>query len=161
MLYIQLKGLTMNERETSIMAKAVAAECIAYRVRLLNRVITNIYNRALQPLGIKINQANILTMLSVTDRASSADIARVLLMEKSTVSRTVDRMKKNGWISVAGLGDRPSQVVSVTPQGRELMAAAHLQWKKAQKQAAKLLGKEGVAAVRKLHDTVRPRGTKG
>jgi len=151
----------MNERKTSIMAKAVAAECIAYRVRLLNRVITNIYDRALQPLGIKINQANILTMLSVTDHASSADIARMLLMEKSTVSRTVDRMKKNGWICVAGHGDGPSQAVSVTPQGRKLMAAVHSQWKKAQKQTAKLLGEEGVAAVRKLHDTVRPRGTKG
>jgi len=149
----------MDEREASILAKKVAAECIAYRVRLLNRVITNIYDRALQPLGIKINQANILTMLSLSDNASSTDIARVLSMEKSTVSRAVDRMRKNGWISVAGHGDGPSQVVSVTPQGRKLMAAAHTQWKKAQKQAAELLGKEGVAAVLKLHDTVRPRKT--
>jgi DNA-binding MarR family transcriptional regulator len=151
----------MNERESSLLAKSVAAECIAYRVRLLNRVITNIYDRALKPLGLKVNQANILTMLSLTDHASSADIARMLLMEKSTVSRTVDRMKKNGWLSVAGHGDGPSQVVSVTPQGRKLMAAAHAQWKKAQKQAAELLGEEGVVAIRKLHDTVRPRRTKG
>ena len=151
----------MNERESSLLAKSVAAECIAYRVRRLNRVITNIYDRALKPLGLKVNQANILAMLSLTDHASSADIARMLLMEKSTVSRTVDRMKKNGWLSVAGHGDGPSQVVSVTPQGRKLMAAAHAQWKKAQKQAAELLGEEGVVAIRKLHDTVRPRRTKG
>ena len=150
----------MDEREASILAKKVAAECIAYRVRLLNRVITNIYDRALQPLGIKINQANILTMLSLSDNASSTDIAMVLSMEKSTVSRTVDRMRKNGWISVAGHGDGPSQVVSVTPQGRKLMAAVHTQWKKAQKRAAELLGEEGVVAIQKLHDTVRPRKTK-
>ena len=145
----------MNERETTILAKSVAAECIAYRVRLLNRVITNIYDRALKPLGLKVNQANILIMLSIADNASSADIARVLLMDKSTVSRTVNRMRKNGWISVVGHGDGPSQVISVTPQGRKLMAAAHAQWKKAQKQAAALLGEEGVAAVRRLHDTMR------
>jgi len=150
----------MDEREASILAKKVAAECIAYRIRLLNRVITNIYDRALQPLGIKINQANILTMLSLYNHASSTDIVRVLSMEKSTVSRTVDRMRKNGWISVAGHGDGPSQVVSVTPQGRKLMAAVHTQWKKAQKRAAELLGEEGVVAIQKLHDTVRPRKTK-
>ena len=150
----------MDEREASILAKKVAAECIAYRVRLLNRVITNIYDRALQPLGIKINQANILTMLSLSGHASSTDIARVLSMEKSTVSRTLDRLRKNGWINVAGNGDGPSQIVSVTPQGRNLMAAVHTQWKKAQKHAAELLGEEGVAAVRKLHDTVRPIKTK-
>ena len=145
----------MNERDTSILAKSVAAECIAYRVRLLNRVITNIYDRALQPLGIKVNQGTVLTMLSLTDRASSADIARVLLMEKSTVSRTVNRMRKNGWINVAGHSDGPSQVVSITPEGREIMAAMHAQWKKAQQQASELLGEKGVAAVRMLHDTLR------
>lgn len=146
----------MNAREATKLAKFVAADCIAYRVRLLSRVITGIYDRALLPLGLKVNQANILTMLSLTEQASSADIARVLLMDKSTVSRTVDRMKKNGWISISSLGDGASQVITVTPQGRELLAKAHTQWEKAQKQAAELLGEEGVAAVRKIHDTVSP-----
>jgi DNA-binding MarR family transcriptional regulator len=150
----------MNERETTKLAKAVASECIAYRVRLLNRVITNIYDRALQPLGLKVNQANILTMLSLADHASSADIVRVLMMEKSTVSRTVDRMRKNGWIDIAGKGDGLSQQITVTAIGRELLAAAHVEWKKAQKQTAELLGEDGVAAVRRLHDTVRPGKTK-
>lgn len=146
----------MNAREATKLAKFVAADCIAYRVRLLSRVITGIYDRALLPLGLKVNQANILTMLSLTEQASSADIARVLLMDKSTVSRTVDRMKKNGWISISSLGDGASQVITVTPQGRELLAKAHTQWEKAQKQAAELLGEEGVAAIRRIHDTVSP-----
>ena len=150
----------MIKRETSILAKAVADECIAYRIRLLNRVITNIYDRALRPLGLKVNQVNILTMLSLTDQASSADIARVLMMEKSTVSRTVDRMKKNGWINVEEHDDGPSQAITVTAQGRELMAAAHVQWKKSQKQVTELLGDEGVAAILKLHETVKARKSK-
>ena len=145
-------GLKMNEREASILAKAVATDCLGYRVRLLNRVITNIYDRAMQPLGLKANQANILTMLLCIGHASSADISRVLVMEKSTVSRTVDRMKKNGWINVEGHGNGPSQTITVTAQGRKLMAAAHEQWKKAQKQATELLGEEGVAAILKLHE---------
>ena len=147
----------MNERETSILAKSVAAECIAYRVRLVNRVITNVYDRALQPLGIKFNQANILMMLSLTDRATSADIVKVLLMEKSTVSRTVARMKKSGWINVESQGDGTSPLVTVTPAGRKIMAAMHAQWKKAQQQAYELLDENGIAAVRMLHDKLRPR----
>lgn len=149
----------MNEREASILAKAVAAECLGYRVRLLNRVITNIYDRALQPLGLKANQVTILSMLSYAGQASAADISRVLVMEKSTVSRTVDRMKKNGWIKVEGQGDGPGQTIAVTDQGRELMAAAHAQWKKAQEQAAEVLGEDGVAAIIKLHETVKARNS--
>ncbi len=144
----------MNEKETSRLAKSIAAECIAGRVRLLNRVITNLYDRALQPLGIKVNQANILVMLSLTNRASSADIAGVLSMEKSTVSRNVNRMRKNGWIDVTGKNGGLSQVITVTPKGRKLLAAAHGEWKKAQEQAAELLGEEGVTAVRKLFNTL-------
>lgn len=82
------------------------------------------------------------------------------MMEKSTVSRTVDRMRKNGWIDIAGKDDGLSQQITVTATGRELLAAAHVEWKKAQKQTAELLGEEGVAAVRRLHDTVRPKKTK-
>jgi len=150
----------MNEQEASILAKAVAAECLGYRVRLLNRVITNIYDRALQPLGLKANQANILTMLSYVGQASAADISRVLVMEKSTVSRTVDRMKKNGWINVDGHGDGPSQTITVTAKGRELMASAHEKWKTAQKQATELLSEEGVAAILKLHETITAKKSK-
>jgi DNA-binding MarR family transcriptional regulator len=96
-------------------------------------------------------------MLSYVGKASAADISRVLVMEKSTVSRTVDRMKKNGWLEVEEYGDGPGQTITVTDQGRKLMAAAHDQWKKAQEQAAEVLGEDGVAAILKLHDTVKPR----
>lgn len=141
--------------DASKLAKAIASDCIAYRVRLLNRVITSIYDRALQPLGIKINQANILTMLSLAGRAASVDIARVLSMEKSTVSRNVERMRKKGWIAVAGKDNELSLVITVTSKGRKLMSAAYKEWEKAQKQATELLGEEGVGAVRKLHDTLQ------
>ena len=100
----------MNESEASALAYLVGAVCIAYRVRLLGCVITGMNDRVprLRPLGVKANQATILVMLSPSERASSVDMARVLMMEKSTVSRTVDRMKKNGWISVEGqMTDRP------------------------------------------------------
>jgi len=150
----------MNEQEASILAKSIADECIGYRIRLLSRVITNIYDRALQPLGLKANQVNILTMLSYLGHASSADISREFVMEKSTVSRTVERMKNNGWINVDDHGGGPSQIITVTTKGRELMAAAHAHWKKAQKQATELLGEEGVATILKLHGMVKSKKSK-
>ena len=144
----------MDEKEAAKLAKTVAAECIGVRVRILNRVITNIFDRALQPLDLKLTQGNILVMLSLYGQASPGDIGKVLLMEKSTVSRNLERMRKKGWIDVAGKDDGQAQVVSVTAKGRKLLEAAHVAWKKAQKQAAELLGEEGVTAVRKLHDTL-------
>lgn len=144
----------MNKKEAEKLAKAVASECIGVRVRVLNRVITNIFDRALQPLDLKLTQGNILVMLSLYGQASPGDIGKVLLMEKSTVSRNLERMRKKGWIDVAGKDDGQAQVVSVTAKGRKLLEAAHTAWKKAQKEATQLLGEEGVSALHKLHETV-------
>ena len=38
----------------------IARTCVAARMRLLNRVVTNFYDDALRPLGLKISQLNIL-----------------------------------------------------------------------------------------------------
>ena len=50
----------MDNQATSI--EIIAKTCIAGRIRLLNRVVTNIYDAALRPFGLKISQGNILIM---------------------------------------------------------------------------------------------------
>lgn len=144
----------MKKTETERLARAIADDCIGGRIRLLNRVITNLYDRALQPLGITVNQASILVMLSLANQVTAADIGKKLLMEKSTVSRNLDRMKRNGWIEIQTANNSVAQIVTVTVQGESLLTATHTEWAKAQKQAEVLLGKEGVLAVRMLHSTL-------
>ncbi len=145
----------MDEKEAERLARVVAAECIGVRVRILNRVVTNIFDRALQPLDLKLPQGNILVLLALYGKTSPGEIGKVLLMEKSTVSRNLERMRKKGWIEITGKDDGPSTAVSVTAKGRKLLKAAHVAWEKAQREAAGLLGKEGVRAVRTLHDILK------
>jgi len=131
------------------LAQRLAGECIAFRVRLLNRVITNLYDAALKPFGITVNQTTILAMLTLAEAATPGEIGRELAMEKSTVSRNLERMRNNGWIEAAGAGIR------VTVAGRELFAALHPAWEQAQVAAEQLLGETGVGAIRGLHRTLR------
>jgi DNA-binding MarR family transcriptional regulator len=145
----------MTGEEAKKLAKTLAAECIAVRVRLMNRIITQLYDHALQPLGLKVNQANILVLLALRGQSSPGDIGRLLTMEKSTVSRNVDRMRQKGWIDILDPAAGGLQVIVVTPKGRDLLTAAQAGWQHAQEKAAALLGEEGVAAVRKLFDRLR------
>jgi DNA-binding MarR family transcriptional regulator len=88
------------------------------------------------------------------DTSRPGEIGKELHMEKSTVSRNLERMRKNGWIEVA-IGDSgTARVVTVTPAGRRLLADLYPEWEKAQASAARLLGDEGVTAVRTLHEAV-------
>lgn len=145
----------MDEKKGMKLANDMADACIAFRVRALNRVVTNLYDAVLQPFGITVNQATMLIMLSVVGKAGPGRIGQVLIMEKSTVSRNLDRMKKQGWIEAAGIDGGKEQIVSVTARGRKMLASFHPAWVKAQKRAEQLLGEKGVSAVHTLHKAVR------
>ena len=55
----------------------IAKTCIAVRLRMLNRVVTNVYDEAMRPLGLKVSQLNILVVtakLGVARPAAVCDI---------------------------------------------------------------------------------------
>jgi DNA-binding MarR family transcriptional regulator len=137
----------MNKRKTVKLAQTFAGDCIAFRVRVLNRVITKLYDAMLKPFGITVNQTTILAMLTLVNTARPGEIGKELHMEKSTVSRNLQRMHKNGWIEIAAGDSGTAKVITVTPKGRKLLVALYPQWEKAQSKASRLLGAEGVAAV--------------
>lgn len=145
----------MNKKEATKLAQTFASDCIAFRVRALNRVITNLYDAALKPFGITVNQTTILAMLALAGEVGAGKIGRVLAMEKSTVSRNLDRMRKNGWIEAVVPEGAKAQAITVTPAGRKMLAALYPGWEKAQAAAARLLGDQGVAAIQALHETVQ------
>ena len=136
------------------MAQEAADQCIALRLRFLSRVITKIYDQALLPLDIKANQATMLLMLFIHGDSTPVELGKVLQMEKSTVSRNMDRLRKKGWIEITEKDQGPSRIIRVTPKGKELLAAMHVEWRKAQRKASGLLGDEGVRSLRKIYDTV-------
>jgi len=145
----------MNQKEAAKLGQTFANDCIAFRVRALNRVITNLYDGALKPFGITVNQTTILAMLSLAGAAGPGKIGRALVMEKSTVSRNLERMRKKGWIEVAAGDGATKQIIRATSEGRKLLAALYPEWERAQAAAERLLGSEGVAAIQALHETVR------
>jgi DNA-binding MarR family transcriptional regulator len=145
----------MNEKETIEIANMMADECIVMRLRFVNRVITGLYERALRPLDIKTSQAGILVLLSIRGESNPSEIGKAFRMEKSTVSRNVGRMKKKGWLEGTAGDGQVSQVIKLTPKGRDLIGAIHSEWTKAQGAAGELLGEEGIGTVRALYDTLR------
>src|SRR3954449_13050615 len=71
----------------------VAGECVAVRLRMLNRVITNIYDNALRPLDLKVSQMNILVAAAKMGTARPTEVCQYLHLDVSTLSRNVERMR--------------------------------------------------------------------
>ena len=129
----------------------ISRQCIAAKIRLLNRVITKIYNDALSPLQIKVGQMNVLVIEAREEPVSAVDLGPVLQMDKSTLSRTVDRLRKQGWLEVSSGGGR-SQNLTVSAKGRRILQKALPLWRQAQRRARKALSEAGVEALAQTAD---------
>lgn len=122
------------------MIDKIASECVAVRLRMLNRVITNIYDDALRPLDLKVSQMNILVAAAKMGTARPIEVCQHLHLDISTLSRNVERMKARGWLEVVPDDDGRSQPFRLTSQGRKLLKKAIPAWSEAQQQVKKVLG---------------------
>lgn len=132
----------MSKSVTTI--ETIATSCIAGRLRLLNRVVTNLYDEALRPIGVKLSQGNVLAVTAKLGVARPAEVCEILELDTSTLSRTVDRMVENGWLEILSDEDGRSHPFRLTEQGKRLMEKAIPAWEKAQVEAKKILGDDGL-----------------
>ena len=109
-------------------ARQMSQECVARRLRQANRTITRLYDEALRPHGLTVNQLNILAVIISEKQIQPGQLAQALGMEKSTVSRSIDRMVKKNWIAVHPGSDSRTQILKVTLKGRNLLLSVTPIW---------------------------------
>jgi DNA-binding MarR family transcriptional regulator len=147
----RIYNLTMRREVTNPgLLDRITGDCIAVRVRLINRVVTAIYDEALRPHGIRVSQANILVAVARRGEARPVDVCRLLRLEKSTLSRDVEVMKARGWLESDPPTGGRNQVLRITPGGLELLASSRAAWELAQAEATRLIGEPGVDALRQI-----------
>lgn len=132
----------------------VADECLAVRVRLINRVISALYDDALRPFGLRVSQGNLLIAAAQLGDARPARLCRILQIEKSTLSRDIALMKSRGWIASEPPEGGRNHVLRVTTTGMALLARAHPAWRSAQEAAARLLGDAHVDALHRIAESL-------
>ena len=111
----------------------IASNCLASRVRYLDRVLSRIYDGALRDHGVTGAQLGMLVAVALAGPTTPAWVGRRLELERSTVSRNLARLRAAGLVSAEG-------GLRVTPRGAALVRAAHPAWQRAQQQARDVLG---------------------
>src|SRR6202040_3294866 len=120
------------DKPTSSSIDTISRTCIAVRLRLLNRVVTNFYDDALRSLGLKVSQLNILIVTARLGLARPAKVCEILQIDTSTLSRNVERMRAKGWLeTVADAADARAQPFRITSSGRRLLERVVPVWKRA------------------------------
>src|ERR1700723_2147669 len=120
--------------------KRVGRECIGFRVRMLNRMITKIYDDALADVGLKTSQFNLLVAAVNREETKPGELAKFLEMDESTLSRNVERMCARGLLRLEAGDDRRSHRITVTEKGMGLIRKGYPAWEKAQNEVNRWLG---------------------
>ncbi|WZP00557.1 MarR family winged helix-turn-helix transcriptional regulator [Isosphaeraceae bacterium EP7] len=127
-------------------------------MRTLNRAVTSIYDDVLRPHGLRVGQLNLLVAIARMEPARPSDLCRFLRMEKSTLSRDVELMRRNGWLDVDDSGDKRARPLKVSADGQTLLKAVIPAWRQAQERVMALLGGEVISSVRHAADRLWKEG---
>lgn len=141
---------TASGRSTSAAVREIAGACYAVRVRMLSRAVSAVYERVMGHTGFSIAQVNLMVAAGMHGPSSPGKLGRSLHMERSTVSRNLERLLERGLMVGGPEGGERVREVALTPAGEKAIEEILPLWRTAQEEAAALLGEPGAASVRKL-----------
>ena len=148
-----------NKKNVQLDTTCIAHECLAHRVRKINRVISKLYDDAIRHLGMTVGQMNLLVQINELANANGvarpSELAPRLQMDRSTLSRTVDRLRDKGFIDVLRDDeDGRAQHLHLTAKAYDLLRRGIGPWEKAQRKATQLLGSGGVALIHRIDQAI-------
>jgi DNA-binding MarR family transcriptional regulator len=133
---------------------AVAAPrgCTNFKLRQLNRRVSQHYDRIVAGTGLKTTQYSLLSQIERLGPVRPSDLAAAMAMEASTLTRNLQPLVANGWAEVGPGADGRSRLITATASGRAKRAEAQRDWKRAQLALNEQLGATRVAALHALLD---------
>jgi DNA-binding MarR family transcriptional regulator len=122
-------------------------DCICGNLRMASRALTTIYDEYLKPSGLTSNQLAVLWPIVAMEPTPMSEIARNVVMDKTTVSRNVAGLEALGFVEIQAGEDARHRLVSTTAKGRHAFALAMPAWEAAQSEIAKTFGKMRFTAL--------------
>jgi DNA-binding MarR family transcriptional regulator len=114
--------------------------CMCASFRRASRILTQHYDTALRPLGLRATQFTLLQALSQAGEVSQRTLGEILAIDSTTLTRTLAIMGRRGWIGSRSGVDRRERRLSMSEAGRAEFKRARPHWGKAQQKLRGRLG---------------------
>jgi len=129
-----------------------AVPCVGFNTRRATRLITQYYDKALAPSGLRSTQYSLLNALSMLGETSMQDMSIIMAMDRTTLTRNLSPLVKKGLVKVSIGNDRRSRPITVTLKGKSALEKALPYWQEAQSHIVDAVGSEQWdAMMRGLH----------
>lgn len=127
--------------------------CTCGSLRKASRRISQFYDIALAPIGIKSTQYSILSELdrSAERGVTMRELAKALVMDRSTLGHNLRPLQRDSLLSLRQApDDRRKRYVELTKRGQTLLKRARRRWRVAEGRFARIFGKKHAAELRSV-----------
>ena len=137
----------MQQETATRLVDSMHAECLGGRIGRLHRVVARRFDKTIRPLGLSLPQLEVLSVLMAKGPVAPSNIADTIFVERSTVTRNLAVMERNGWVSIDSSASGRTRAVSITDEGVKLLADAESAWAEAQSSVVADLGPDAVGIL--------------
>ena len=114
--------------------------CLCLHVQRAARSLARRFDEALRPVGLTNGQFSLLMSLNRPEPAGMASVATLLAMDRTTLTAALKPLERRGLVIVAkDPADRRSRRLSLTPEGKSLLASAVPVWEQTHREVEALL----------------------
>lgn len=117
-----------------------AVDCVWQNFRKASRALTQFYDAALEPSGLRVTQVSLLVGLHLSGGATMSRLACDLAIDRTTLTRNLKPLVARGWLEIGREDDERVRPVAITDAGRQRVAAATPLWREAQRRVAGDIG---------------------
>jgi DNA-binding MarR family transcriptional regulator len=114
--------------------------CLCLHVRRAARAVTRRYDAALRPLDLTSGQFSLMMSLNRAEAVSMGAVSALLAMDRTTLTANLKPLERRGLVKLTvDAADKRSRLMTLTPAGRNTLAAALPLWKGAQAATERLV----------------------
>ncbi len=145
------------------MTDPLTTACVCGRLRRASRALTQLYDDAMAPSGLRVTQFSLVRALLRRGPMRITDLAAVALLDRTALSRTLEPLVEQGLVRIAPGRDARTREVAITRAGKAAYERALPYWEDAQKTVRRKLGEPRIevlvgllASVETLHPEAHP-----
>jgi DNA-binding MarR family transcriptional regulator len=105
--------------------------CLCLHVQRAARALARRFDEALRPVGLTNGQFSLLMSLNRPEPPGIASVATLLAMDRTTLTAALKPLERRGLITISqDPTDRRGRRLSMTPEGKTLLASATPIWER-------------------------------
>jgi DNA-binding MarR family transcriptional regulator len=121
-------------QETPLSPSLEPTDCNCLALRQAARYVSQAYDARLASVGLKTTQYSILAKLNRLGPLSINELAKLMVMDRTTLGRAVRPLERDKLLAIGGDDDGRKRSLRITPAGQVRMKAAAARWREAQKE---------------------------